>query len=93
MNNKIIFVPCNADNVGILDTTAPQGTSQFSTVTLAGLVTGGEKFRGGAVIGSTVYFAPYHANVIGVFDTTADGGRGVFSTISLEGKVSGRGKF
>ena len=73
VGTKVVFVPHNADVVGLFDTS----DSSFSTVS-TGDLTRDDKFEGATAVGTKAIFAPFHADVVGIFDTSDSS----FSTVS-----------
>ena len=76
---KVIFAPCDADAVGVFDTS----TNSFDATTSTGALTMDSKFSGAAVVGTKVVFAPYNADVVGIFDTANNTFDASTSTVSL----------
>jgi len=73
---KVIFVPADQNNVGVLDT----ADGSFITVATTGdAASGANKYRDAAAVGTKVYFAPFKQNNIGVFDTLTN----IFNTIAI----------
>jgi len=71
-SGKVVFVPYNADKVGIFD----PSTDTFSTV--GATISGSNKYRGGVLLPSgKVAFVPFEADKVGVFDPATD----TFSTV------------
>ena len=64
-DGKIVFVPFNADNIGVYD----PSNSSFSTIDIANKISGGYKYAGG-VLGpdGKIYLVPYSADNIGVLE-------------------------
>jgi len=79
---KVVFVPCDADVVGIFD----PATSAFSVVDISAKVRGRNKYFGGVLAPSgKVVFVPWHAAQVGIFDPSTH----AFSVVDISAAATG----
>jgi hypothetical protein len=81
-NGKVVFVPCDADSVGIFD----PATDAFSVVDISAKVYRNHKYFGGVLAPSgIIIFVPWYADQVGIFDPASS----AFSVVDISAMVTG----
>jgi hypothetical protein len=83
-DNRILFVPQNASNVGFFT----PSTGIFSNVAVPGITAAGNKFRGGVLVpNGNVVFIPWNNSNVGLYNPVAN----IYSNIQIYAAAAGSG--